>query len=161
MNTRLQVEHPVTEMITGLDLVEEQINIAKGEKLKISQKDLKINGHAIEIRVCAEDPFNNFLPDTGIIELYEIPKGNGVRVDDCTKQGSEISIYYDPMISKLIVHAASRKEAIDKMINAINHYTIYGVKTTLPFANLHSTIPTLDREISILDLSNYTWKIIS
>ena len=73
------------------------------------------------------------MPDTGIIELYEIPKGNGVRVDDCTKQGSEISIYYDPMISKLIVHAASRKEAIDKMINAINHYTIYGVKTTLPF----------------------------
>ena len=133
MNTRLQVEHPVTEMITGLDLVEEQINIAKGEKLKISQKDLKINGHAIEIRVCAEDSFNNFMPDTGIIELYEIPKGNGVRVDDCTKQGSEVSIYYDPMISKLIVHADNRKEAIDKMINAINSYTIYGVKTTLSF----------------------------
>ena len=133
MNTRLQVEHPVTEMITGLDLVEEQIKIAKGEKLTISQKDLKINGHAIEIRVCAEDPFNNFIPDTGIIELYEIPKGNGVRVDDCTKEGSEVSIYYDPMISKLIVHADNRKEAIEKMINAINHYTIYGIKTTLSF----------------------------
>jgi acetyl/propionyl-CoA carboxylase alpha subunit len=133
MNTRLQVEHPVTEMITGLDLVEEQINIAKGEKLAISQKDLKINGHAIEIRVCAEDPYNNFMPDTGIIELYETPKGSGVRVDDCTKQGSEVSIYYDPMISKLIVHADNRVDAIKKMINAINNYKIYGLKTTLSF----------------------------
>ena len=133
MNTRLQVEHPVTEMITGLDLVEEQINIARGEKLKISQNDLKINGHAIEIRVCAEDPFNNFMPDTGIIELYDLPKGSGVRVDDCTKEGSEVSIYYDPMISKLIVHGNNREEAIEKMLNAINHYTIYGIKTTLSF----------------------------
>lgn len=133
MNTRLQVEHPVTEMITGLDLVEQQIIIANNQRLKFSQSDLKINGHSIEVRVCAEDPFNNFLPDTGIIELYEIPHGNGVRVDDCTYQGAEVSIYYDPMISKLIVHANNRVEAIQKMINAINNYTIYGVKTTLPF----------------------------
>jgi acetyl-CoA carboxylase biotin carboxylase subunit len=133
MNTRLQVEHPVTEMITGLDLVEQQIIIANNQRLNFSQSDLKINGHSIEVRVCAEDPFNNFLPDTGIIELYEIPHGNGVRVDDCTYQGAEVSIYYDPMISKLIVHANNRVEAIQKMINAINNYTIYGVKTTLPF----------------------------
>ena len=133
MNTRLQVEHPVTEMITGLDLVEQQIIIANNQRLNFSQSDLKIKGHSIEVRVCAEDPFNNFLPDTGIIELYETPQGDGVRVDDCTYQGAEVSIYYDPMISKLIVHANSRVEAIQKMINAINNYTIYGVKTTLPF----------------------------
>ena len=133
MNTRLQVEHPITEMITGLDLVEEQINIANNKPLKFSQKDLNINGHSIEIRVCAEDPYNDFLPDTGFIELYELPKGDGIRVDDCTKKGSEVSIYYDPMISKLIVHASSRLKAIEKMTKAIDNYMIYGVKTTLPF----------------------------
>ena len=133
MNTRLQVEHPVTEMITGLDLVEQQIKIANKEALAFSQKELQINGHAIEIRVCAEDPFNDFLPDTGVIELYNLPKGNGVRVDDCTKIGSEVSIYYDPMISKLIVHSENREQAIQKMLKAIDDYTIYGVKTTLPF----------------------------
>ena len=133
MNTRLQVEHPVTEMITGLDLVEQQIKIANKEALAFSQKELQINGHAIEIRVCAEDPFNDFLPDTGVIELYDLPKGNGIRVDDCTKIGSEVSIYYDPMISKLIVHSENREQAIQKMLKAIDDYTIYGVKTTLPF----------------------------
>lgn len=133
MNTRLQVEHPVTEMITGLDLVEQQINIANKEILGFSQNDLKINGHSIEIRVCAEDPFNDFLPDTGVIELYDLPKGDGVRVDDCTNIGSEVSIYYDPMISKLIVHSNNRNQAIQKMLKAIDDYTIYGVKTTLPF----------------------------
>ena len=133
MNTRLQVEHPVTEMITGLDLVEEQINIANNKPLKFSQNDLNINGHSIEIRVCAEDPHNDFLPDTGFIKLYELPKGDGIRVDDCTKKGSEVSIYYDPMISKLIVHASSRLKAIEKMIKAIDNYTIFGIKTTLPF----------------------------
>ena len=133
MNTRLQVEHPVTEMITGLDLVEQQIKIANKEVLDFSQNDLQINGHSIEIRVCAEDPFNNFLPDTGIIELYDLPHGDGIRVDDCTKIGSEISIYYDPMISKLIVHSENRDQAIQKMLKAIDDYTIYGVKTTLPF----------------------------
>lgn len=133
MNTRLQVEHPVTEMITGLDLVEEQINIANNKALKFTQNDLNIKGHSIEIRVCAEDPYNNFLPDTGFIELYNLPKGEGVRIDDCTKKGSEVSIHYDPMISKLIVHAPTREQAIQKIIKAIDNYTIFGVKTTLPF----------------------------
>ena len=133
MNTRLQVEHPVTEMITGLDLVEEQINIANNKALKFTQNDLNIKGHSIEIRVCAEDPYNNFLPDTGFLELYKLPKGEGVRIDDCTKKGSEVSIHYDPMISKLIVHAPTREQAIQKIIKAIDNYTIFGVKTTLPF----------------------------
>ena len=104
MNTRLQVEHPVTELITGLDLVEQQIKIAVGEKLSFAQEDLKINGHAIEIRVYAEDPTNDFLPDIGTIDVYSIPKGDHVRVDDALEQHMEIPIFYDPMIAKLIVH---------------------------------------------------------
>ena len=120
-------------MITGLDLVEEQINIANNKALKFTQNDLNIKGHSIEIRVCAEDPYNNFLPDTGFLELYKLPKGEGVRIDDCTKKGSEVSIHYDPMISKLIVHAPTREQAIQKIIKAIDNYTIFGVKTTLPF----------------------------
>ena len=133
MNTRLQVEHPVTEMITGVDLVEEQIKIAKGEVLSEELKNLKINGHALEVRVYAEDPLNNFLPDIGKIEVYNIPKGEGVRVDDAVEQGMDIPIFYDPMISKLIVHGKDRSDAINKMINAINNYDIVGVKTTLSF----------------------------
>jgi propionyl-CoA carboxylase alpha chain len=133
MNTRLQVEHPVTEMITGVDLVEEQINIAKGEKLTISPSDLKIIGHALEIRVYAEDPSNDFLPDIGKIEVYKTPSGDGVRVDDAVEQGMDIPIYYDPMISKLIVHGKDRNDAINKMLKAIDDYDIVGVKTTLTF----------------------------
>ena len=133
MNTRLQVEHPVTEMITGVDLVEEQIKIAKGELLSKNLKNLKINGHALEVRVYAEDPLNNFLPDIGNIEVYNIPTGEGVRVDDAVEQGMDIPIFYDPMISKLIVHGKDRADAINKMINAINNYEIVGVKTTLSF----------------------------
>ena len=133
MNTRLQVEHPVTEMITGLDLVKEQIKIARGEKLSFKQDDLKINGHAIEIRVCAEDPANNFLPDIGKLSTYRIPKGVGVRVDDGFEEGMDIPIYYDPMIAKLIVHGKDRKEAIDRMVRAIDEYKITGVETTLNF----------------------------
>ncbi|RYD73068.1 MAG: acetyl-CoA carboxylase biotin carboxylase subunit, partial [Sphingobacteriales bacterium] len=102
MNTRLQVEHPVTELITGIDLVKEQIKIASGEALSFNQEDLKINGHAVELRVYAEDPNNNFLPDIGTLQTYKTPKGNGVRVDDGFEQGMEIPIYYDPMIAKLI-----------------------------------------------------------
>ena len=129
MNTRLQVEHPVTEMITGVDLVEEQLRIAEGKELRFKQSDLEIKGHhAIEIRVYAEDPCNNFLPDIGNIEVYNKPKGIGVRVDDAIEAGMDIPIYYDPMISKLIVHGNTRSEAIDKMINAINDYDIVGVK---------------------------------
>ena len=135
MNTRLQVEHPVTELITGLDLVEQQIKIAEGEKLSFRQEDLKINGHAIEIRVYAEDPSNDFLPDIGTVDVYSIPKGDYVRVDDALEQHMEIPIYYDPMIAKLIVHDSNRDKAIQRMIEAIDEYDIVGVKTTLPFCD--------------------------
>ncbi|TKC08260.1 acetyl-CoA carboxylase biotin carboxylase subunit [Pedobacter polaris] len=133
MNTRLQVEHPVTEMITGLDLVKEQIKIAQGEALSYGQEDLKINGHAMELRVYAEDPLNNFLPDIGTLQTYTTPKGNGVRVDDGFEEGMEIPIYYDPMIAKLITYGANRKEAIKRMIRAIDEYDITGIQTTLSF----------------------------
>ncbi|MEJ7694347.1 acetyl-CoA carboxylase biotin carboxylase subunit [Daejeonella sp.] len=133
MNTRLQVEHPVTEMITGIDLVKEQIRVARGEKLSFKQEDLEINGHAIEVRVYAEDPANNFLPDIGNLQTYKTPKGPGVRVDDGFEQGMDIPIYYDPMIAKLITHGKDRKEAIERMIRAIDEYTITGIQTTLGF----------------------------
>jgi propionyl-CoA carboxylase alpha chain len=133
MNTRLQVEHPVTELITGVDLVEEQIKIASGKKLSEYLHNLKITGHALELRVYAEDPLNDFLPDIGKIEVYNKPKGDGVRVDDAIEAGMDIPIYYDPMISKLIVHGENRKEAINKMLKAIDDYDIVGVKTTLSF----------------------------
>jgi len=133
MNTRLQVEHPVTELITGLDLVKEQIRIARGEKLSYRQQDISIRGHAIELRVYAEDPENNFLPDIGTLHTYAVPKGNGVRVDDGFEQGMEIPIYYDPMIAKLITYGTDRTEAIERMIRAIEEYDISGIKTTLSF----------------------------
>jgi acetyl-CoA carboxylase biotin carboxylase subunit len=133
MNTRLQVEHPVTEMITGLDLVKEQIKIARGEKLAYAQQDLSISGHALELRVYAEDPENNFLPDIGVLQTYTTPKGNGIRVDDCYEKGMEIPIYYDPMIAKLITYGKDRDEAIEKMIRAIDEYDITGIQTTLGF----------------------------
>ncbi|MGE7778217.1 acetyl-CoA carboxylase biotin carboxylase subunit [Chitinophaga sp. NPDC101104] len=133
MNTRLQVEHPVTEMITGLDLVKEQIRVARGEKLPFGQNDLKINGHAIELRLCAEDPANNFLPDTGRLETYIRPQGPGVRVDDGYEAGMDIPIFYDPMISKLIAWGADREEARLRLIRAIDEYRVTGIKTTLPF----------------------------
>jgi len=133
MNTRLQVEHPVTEMITGLDLVKEQIKVARNEKLSFSQEDLKINGHSIEVRVCAEDPANNFLPDIGRLLVYKAPSGAGVRVDDGFEEGMDIPIFYDPMLSKLVVHGKDRTEAIEKMLRAIADYKIVGVETTLDF----------------------------
>lgn len=133
MNTRLQVEHCVTEMITGIDLVKEQINVARGNKLSFRQEDLVINGHSIELRVCAEDPLNNFLPDTGKLEMYQPPKGPGVRVDDGYEQGQDIPIFYDPMIAKLIVHAPTRDEAIERLCRVIDEYYIRGIKTTLGF----------------------------
>lgn len=135
MNTRLQVEHPVTELITGLDLVEEQIRVAQGEKLRFTQEDLQINGHAIELRVYAEDPYDNFSPSIGTLTRYEIPVGEGIRVDDGIVEGSEIPIYYDPMLAKLIVHAPTREEALTKMISAIADYKIEGVQTTLAFGD--------------------------
>ncbi len=133
MNTRLQVEHPVTEMISGIDLVKEQINIARGEKLSFTQEELKINGHAFEVRVYAEDPMNNFLPDIGRLNTYIRPEGMGIRVDDGFEEGMQIPIYYDPMISKLIAHGKDREEARKRMIRAIDDYIISGVETTLPF----------------------------
>jgi acetyl-CoA carboxylase biotin carboxylase subunit len=133
MNTRLQVEHPVTELITGIDLVREQIQIARGEKLSFRQNDLKINGHAIELRVCAENPANNFLPDTGRLEVYQRPSGPGVRVDDGFEEGMDVPVYYDSMIAKLVVHGATRQQAISRMIRAIDEYKIKGISTTLPF----------------------------
>lgn len=135
MNTRLQVEHPVTEMVTGVDLVKLQIRIAQDEKLPFKQEDLKINGHAVEVRVYAEDPANNFLPDIGTLQTYKRPQGNGIRVDDGFEQGMDIPFYYDPMIAKLICHAASREMAIEKTIRAINEYEITGLETTLGFCN--------------------------
>lgn len=131
MNTRLQVEHPVTELISGLDLVKEQIKIAAGEKLSFSQKDLKINGHSIECRVYAEDPDNNFLPSTGKITFHRLPTGPGVRVDEGIEAGSEVSMFYDPMLSKVIVHGSDREAAIQRMKMALASYSITGVQTNL------------------------------
>ncbi|GAA0538508.1 acetyl-CoA carboxylase biotin carboxylase subunit [Chitinophaga japonensis] len=135
MNTRLQVEHPVTEMITGLDLVKEQIRIARGEKLSFTQDSLHINGHAIELRICAEDPANNFLPDTGTLTTYIRPQGYGVRVDDGYEQGMEIPVYYDSMISKLIAWGANREEARLRLLRAIEEYQVKGIHTTLAFGS--------------------------
>ncbi len=133
MNTRLQVEHPVTEMITGLDLVEQQIKVAQGEVLSMKQEDLSITGHAVELRVYAEDPEENFMPSIGNLKVYRAPEGEGVRVDDGFREGMDVPIFYDPMIAKLITYGATRKEAIEKMTKAINDYQIEGIKTTLPF----------------------------
>lgn len=133
MNTRLQVEHPVTEEITGLDIVEWQIRVARGEKLPKLQDELSINGHAIEVRVYAEDTLNGFTPDIGTLKRYRIPTGKGIRVDDAFVEGMTIPIYYDPMIAKLVVWGKTREEAIEKTIKAIDNYQIAGLKTTLDF----------------------------
>ena len=133
MNTRLQVEHPVTEMISGVDLVELQIRVARGEALAIKQEDLTIKGHAVELRVYAEDCMNNFLPSVGRLEVYQLPIGEGIRVDNGFEQGMDVPIYYDPMLSKLITYGKSREEAIEIMLKAIDKYKIEGVETTLPF----------------------------
>lgn len=133
MNTRLQVEHPVTEQVLGIDLVKEQINIANGKKLWLRQKDIEQRGHAIECRVCAEDPTNNFAPSAGTINIVTEPLGLGVRVDSYIYDGYEIPIYYDPMISKLIVWAVKREYAIERMKRALYEYKIVGVKNNLAF----------------------------
>ena len=133
MNTRLQVEHPVTELVTGIDLVREQINVAWGEKLSFTQENVNWDGHAIECRVYAEDPENNFMPSPGKITKLSLPQGNGVRDDGGIYEGAEVSIYYDPMISKLATHGRDRAEAIDRMRRALREYEVGGIKTTLPF----------------------------
>jgi acetyl-CoA carboxylase biotin carboxylase subunit len=133
MNTRLQVEHPVTELITGTDLVEMQIKVARGEALTIKQEDLEIKGHALELRVYAEDPMNDFLPSVGHLDVYQLPVGEGIRVDNGFEQGMDIPIYYDPMLAKLITYGKTREEAIQLMVKAIANYHVEGVSTTLPF----------------------------
>ena len=133
MNTRLQVEHPVTELITGIDLVEQQIKVANGETLSFTQEDLKIDGHAVELRVYAEDPLNDFLPSVGNLEVYKLPEGNGIRVDNGFEEGMEVPIYYDPMLAKLITYGKTREAAIQLMVEAIDAYEVEGIQTTLPF----------------------------
>jgi acetyl/propionyl-CoA carboxylase alpha subunit len=133
MNTRLQVEHPVSEMITGIDLVEQQIKVARGERLAFSQDDLSISGHAMELRIYAEDSLNGFLPSIGTLEKYRRPEGEGIRLDDGYEEGMDIPIFYDPMIAKLITYGSSREEAIKKMKSAISQFRIKGIETTLPF----------------------------
>ena len=133
MNTRLQVEHPVTEQITGVDLVKEMIHISEGKALPFAQEDLEIQGHAIEVRVYAEDPANNFLPDIGTLQTYIRPQGPGIRVDDGFEQGMTIPIHYDPMIAKLVTYGENRDMARERMIRAIDEYEITGIATTLGF----------------------------
>ncbi len=133
MNTRLQVEHPITELITGIDLVKEQISIAEGNKLSFKQEDLKINGSAIECRIYAEDSLNNFLPATGKIFRYKIPSGPGVRVDGGFEAGSTISVYYDPLIAKLICWSQDRKSSIERMKRALSEYEIAGITNNILF----------------------------
>ena len=133
MNTRLQVEHPVSELISGLDLVELQIRVARGEALPMKQEDLQIKGHAMELRVYAEDPMNDFLPNVGFLSTYKLPEGEGIRVDNGIEEGMDVPIYYDPMLSKLITYGNTREESIELMIKAIDNYLVEGVATTLPF----------------------------
>lgn len=133
MNTRLQVEHPVTELISGVDLVEMQIRIARGEALPFTQEDLQIKGHALELRVYAEDPMNNFLPSVGKLVRYRPPVGEGIRVDDGFTEGMDVPIYYDPMLAKLVTYGDNREAAMRRMIEAIEAYEVEGVATTLPF----------------------------
>ncbi|MCC5930355.1 MAG: acetyl-CoA carboxylase biotin carboxylase subunit [Cyclobacteriaceae bacterium] len=135
MNTRLQVEHPVTEFITGLDLVKEQIRIAMGEKLSFDRAQMHPRGHSIELRVCAENPMENFLPDTGRLHIFRLPAGPGVRVDEGYSEGMDVPVYYDPLLAKLIVYAENRKEAIARMKRAISEFRIEGVSNTLSFGN--------------------------
>lgn len=137
VNTRLQVEHPVTEMISGVDFVEQQLKIAAGHPLTITQQDIaEPKGAAIECRVCAEDVFNEFLPDTGVVTFMQLPSGEGVRNDTALYEGYEVSVHYDPMVAKLIVHAPTRQECIDRTIEALDDYHVVGFKTTIPFCRL-------------------------
>ena len=133
MNTRLQVEHPVTEYITGVDLVALQIMVARGETLPFQQDDLSITGHAIELRICAEDPLNDFLPSVGTLSTYRPADGENIRVDGGYTEGMEVPIYYDPLLAKLVTYGETREIAIQKMREAIDAFTIEGVATTLPF----------------------------
>ena len=133
VNTRLQVEHPVTELCTGRDLVADQIRVAAGEKLSYSQADIQPKGHAIECRISAEDPFNDFMPSLGRIDWVEQPSGPGVRVDSCLFSGAEVPYHYDPMLAKLICWGETRADAIQRMIRALKEYVVVGLQTNIPF----------------------------
>jgi acetyl-CoA carboxylase biotin carboxylase subunit len=133
LNARLQVEHPVTEMVTGLDLVKEQIRIAAGEPISVRQDDIRLRGHAIECRIYAEDPFNNFMPSPGRIHTLRNPSGPGIRIDSGIYEGCEVPVYYDPIVSKLVAWGRDREEAVGRMRRALAEYVILGVKTSIPF----------------------------
>jgi len=163
MNTRLQVEHPVTECVTGVDLVQAQLHVASGEPLPFTQAGLSQRGHAIECRIYAEDPAQGFIPQAGAILLYREPQGPGIRVDSGVKAGSEVSVHYDPMLAKLVVHASTREEARRRAIAALRDYAILGIRTNIPFllqilqhqAFANASIDTgfLDRESAALAAS--------
>jgi acetyl-CoA carboxylase, biotin carboxylase subunit len=162
MNTRLQVEHPVTEFITGLDLVKEQISVAAGNKLSFNQSDLKINGHAIECRIYAEDPSNNFLPSAGPILHYVAPSGPGVRVDSGFDNGSQITVHYDPLISKLVCWSDNRESAINRMLRALSEYIIGGLITNISFLKTIIAHPSFRKgEFDINFLSDRFMKNLS
>jgi acetyl/propionyl-CoA carboxylase alpha subunit len=133
MNTRLQVEHPITEMTTGIDLAKWQLKIASGEKLTLKQNDLIQRGHAIECRIYAEDPENGFLPSIGKLEKVEVPSGPNIRDDSGIYTGMEVTPYYDPMLAKIVTYAENREENINKMIWALSHYVVLGITTNIPF----------------------------
>lgn len=145
MNTRLQVEHPVTELITGVDLVALQILVAEGKPLPITQEEVKRNGHAIECRICAEDPYDNFLPSTGRLNRYRIPAGPGVRVDSGVEEGQEVTINYDPLLAKLVTWGSTRDQAIQRMKRALGEYDISGLKTTIPFCSFVMDEPSFTK----------------
>ncbi len=133
MNTRIQVEHPVTELITGVDLVQWQLRVAAGEPLDLAQEDIRWTGHAMECRITSEDAAHGFLPSSGRIELLNVPGGPGVRWDGGIQEGDEVSLFYDPMLAKLVVHAPSREQAIDRMLRALGELRVVGVETSAPF----------------------------
>ncbi|HEC78842.1 MAG TPA: acetyl-CoA carboxylase biotin carboxylase subunit [candidate division WOR-3 bacterium] len=160
MNTRLQVEHPVTELITGVDIVKEQFRIAAGERLSLDQDTIKMSGAAIECRISAEDPENNFAPSTGKIIEYKLPGGIGIRVDSGVYEGFEVPIYYDPLIAKLLVWAPTRQEAIIRMKRALNEYIIRGIKSSIPFHKLVMDNPRfLDGDYDTTFIDNVLGKI--
>ena len=133
VNARVQVEHPITELVTGVDIVKEQIRIAAGEELTLRQKNLEQRGHAIECRIYAEDPENNFLPSFGKIHFVKEPQGPGIRCDSGIYSGLDVTMHYDPLLSKLIVYAENREHARTRMIHALNDYAVIGIKTQIPF----------------------------
>jgi acetyl-CoA carboxylase biotin carboxylase subunit len=144
MNTRLQVEHPVTEDVTGVDLVKEQLRIAQGEKLTLRQEDVTPRGHAIECRIYAEDPFRSFAPSPGLIRYLNLPSGPGIRNDNGVYTGYTVPIFYDPMLSKLIAWGATRTEAIERMKRALAEYRVDGIETTIPFYSLLISHPDFE-----------------